>query len=61
MTGKGKVKKVMWWLYALMVVIAIVAITIMEKIAPEQLGGYVIYVAVILIILASVFEFENAW
>lgn len=51
----------MWWLYAFVVVIAIVAITIMGKIAPEQLGGYVIYVAVILIILALVFEFENAW
>lgn len=51
----------MWWLYALVVVIAIVAITIMKNIAPEQLGGYLIHVAVILIILASVFEFENAW
>lgn len=44
-----------------MVVIAIVAITIMKKIAPEVLGGYVVYVAVILIMLASVFELENAW
>lgn len=49
------------FLYLIAIAVAVVCITIMNKIDPDLFGLYVVYVAFILILLALVFCGINAW
>lgn len=51
----------MWQLYVVVVIIAMIGLCIMKKIHPESVGAYFVYVLVILLLLALVFQIENAW